>query len=63
MRWGEIIVMLAIATFLVGGWAKLVITIAQHSKEPTCSEGWKPPDIPQCEKELWDRIREGCDDT
>lgn len=23
---------------------------------------WTGPDIPKCDKELWDRIREGCDE-
>jgi len=23
---------------------------------------WEPPEIEQCDKELWERIREGCDD-
>lgn len=22
--------------------------------------GWEYPDIPQCDKELWDRIEDGC---
>ena len=24
---------------------------------------WQPPPIPQCDKELWLRIKEGCDDN
>lgn len=24
------------------------------------TKGWSPPPIPKCDKELWDRIREGC---
>ena len=24
------------------------------------SEGWKPPKIEQCDKELWERVRNGC---
>ncbi len=31
-----------------------------HEKEQVI-EGWEPPVIPSCNKELWDRIREGCD--
>lgn len=23
---------------------------------------WSPPPIPRCDKETWDRIREGCDE-
>ena len=25
-------------------------------------EGWRPPVIPQCNKETWIRITEGCED-
>ena len=25
-------------------------------------EGWTPREIPQCDKELWERITDGCDD-
>ena len=31
-----------------------------HQEEHTSIEGWEPPVIPSCNKELWDRIREGC---
>jgi len=32
----------------------------EHTK--TEIERWEPPVIPSCNKELWDRIREGCED-
>jgi hypothetical protein len=28
----------------------------------TRSQGWTPRSIPSCDRELWERIREGCDD-
>jgi hypothetical protein len=32
----------------------------KHEREMIIREGWQPPPIPQCDKETWDRIREGC---
>lgn len=34
----------------------------EHAKDWTITEGWEPPVIPSCNKEIWDRIREGCDE-
>lgn len=46
--------------FVAGLWVGLAsaddvpCTVEQHKT-------WEPPTIPQCDKELWERIREGCD--
>ena len=32
-----------------------------YQQKKDCEELWQPPNIPQCDKETWDRIREGCD--
>lgn len=47
--------LLSLSTYII------VDTASNHRpsvREPT--NGY--PDIPQCDKELWDRIREGCDE-
>ncbi len=36
-----------------------VIELSYQQKKD-CEELWQPPTIPQCDKETWDRIREGC---
>jgi len=33
-----------------------------NKPEPYVPEEWTGPDIPQCDRELWDRITEGCPD-
>lgn len=60
---GLLIALISIILVIFGG---LVVDTAyhhyqdSHAKEQVI-EGWEPPVIPSCNKELWDRIREGCD--
>ena len=35
----------------------------KEQREHLCMETWQPPVIEQCDKETWDRIREGCDNA
>lgn len=35
---------------------------AYDKERETISQGWTPRSIPVCDKELWLRITEGCDD-
>jgi hypothetical protein len=59
-----IIILLLIATCKVVDIAyssAMEIQQKKHEREMIIREGWQPPPIPQCDKETWDRIREGCD--
>jgi len=64
MSWTErIMVLLAVFISLAIGYG-LIDQMYHHYQEEHTKvevEGWEPPVIPQCNKELWDRIREGCD--
>ena len=57
-------VALALVVMVLIGFGWLVVDTAYHhyQEEHTSTEveGWEPPVIPSCNKELWDRIREGC---
>ena len=37
--------------------------LSNYEPETRESEGWKPPAIPQCDKELWERIKDGCNES
>lgn len=57
------------AVIIITLWA-VVETVVNAAKAHAAFEqerqvkiqGWTPPPIPQCDKALWDRIREGCDE-
>ena len=50
---------LIILTTLWAGYYLIASAAAYEAPEPR-SPTWEYPDIPQCDKELWERIREGC---
>lgn len=31
--------------------------------EEAIAQGWSPPEIPQCDEELWERIKDRCGNT
>ena len=59
-----IVIVLSITTFEV---VDRVIDYRElqekEQREHLCMETWQPPVIEQCDKETWDRIREGCDES
>ena len=49
---------------LISFSAWVIQAVKAHAERPrpqVVAKDWRP-DIPQCDKPLWDRIREGCDD-
>ena len=46
----------------------LLVAMSKHLKQwheewqVVTEEGWTPREIPECDKALWERITEGCDD-
>lgn len=64
-RFIEKLVMVVVAGFLftVAGFSVIIVDAAQNYERPVPREPtWSPPEIPQCDKPLWDRIRHLCDD-
>jgi hypothetical protein len=39
-----------------------IITNVWGYEQELASPSWTPPEIPLCEKELWLRIKDGCDE-
>lgn len=57
-----LILILSITTFQVVDRVLVYQETEMEYLMNRCDEqGWSPPAIPQCDKPLWDRIREGCD--
>ncbi len=57
-----IVIVLSITTFeVVDRVIDYRETELSYQRERDCMELWQPPTIPQCDKDTWDRIREGCD--
>ena len=40
----------------------VIVDVASHHEKAMNQSTWSPPDIPQCDKELWVRIKDGCND-
>lgn len=59
--WGELLIVFAICLSLIGAGIAIVSAMGPPI-EDTFEARPYPPDIPQCDKDLWDRIREGCDE-
>ena len=49
-----------LAVMIVAFGGSIFYTIATYEPPVYESKPWEPPAIPKCDKELWDRIREGC---
>jgi len=55
-----------IALFLILCVVVVRDAAAEHGHSPVHvprAATWQPPPIPQCDKELWLRIKDGCDDA
>jgi hypothetical protein len=56
------LVMVGIVCLIMTAFAYAVLDEGTVQEQDIQYEARKyPPSIPQCDKELWDRIREGCD--
>ncbi len=53
---------LALALFIMAGLILLLVSESQATSGISDPPTWQPPAIPQCDKELWERIREGCNE-
>jgi hypothetical protein len=64
MCWQEKLVAALIVGFLLLVASVFVDAVHHHWKAAHAprveSKGWTPPDIPQCDKELWERIKDRC---
>jgi len=41
--------------------ALVIVDVARGQESlPTLEPTWTPPTIPQCDKPLWERVRNGC---
>ena len=53
-------IIVGVLCFVVG----FVFGVIENAQNPKVYEAkWKAPPIEHCEKETWDRIREGCNGT
>jgi len=59
--WAEILLIVFIAAFLTLCVVVIVGVAKAQTPEPI-ARSWSPPAIPHCDKPLWERITEGCDD-
>ena len=59
IAWITIVALICISTISV---FKSIERVKEQTIVCEKTEGWSPPPIPNCNKEIWDRIREGCDD-
>jgi hypothetical protein len=63
LAWITVIAMLSITTLRVVSSIQDIKETERKERLVMCERvGYQPPVIPQCERPLWDRIREGCDD-
>jgi len=58
----ELFVIVMIACIFLATAFAIITTARANVPEPKHVASWQPPDIPQCEKELWIRITEGCEE-
>ncbi len=58
--WGCFIVMISAVVMAIIVWSIISTVMAHERPEPQVFPVWSPPDIEQCDKELWDRIRYEC---
>jgi len=55
------ITILVVVTVILTIISQQIITTIPKEARVTKKPTWKPPVIPQCEKELWERVRNGCE--
>jgi len=59
--WGCIAVIISGAIMAFFVYMVFSVARAHHERPQTTFPIWEPPDIEQCDKELWDRIRYECE--
>lgn len=60
-------IMITVIALVLGVTGLLIADISYHHYQRShvkeeISKGWEPPVIPSCNKELWERIKDGCGD-
>lgn len=65
MKWlkADVLVALLIIVCMIEASFQIISAVYGYERPGVRAATWSPPEIAQCHKPLWERIKDGCDET